>query len=160
MITKLSYLIVRVTKLAHVMSTCHVKFLLKLCNKCTLVWEAPGYPRNRISMGVSFLTAAHVVMKCTIQVKRGKIFCWWVMMPFCHITAVVVNGLTALVNDGHHQYLSTINDICFKDGSNNCLYKVTPCTFFDAVPSMTILCFYFLACRKLAYWFSEWHAHL
>jgi len=36
---------------------------------CALVWEGPSYPRNGTPMGVYLLTLAHLVMKCTIQVK-------------------------------------------------------------------------------------------
>jgi len=31
--------------------------------------EEPGYPRNSTPMGVAILALAHLVMKCTIQVK-------------------------------------------------------------------------------------------
>ena len=45
---------------------------MKLCNKCALVLEGPGYPRNSTPMGVSILALAHLVVKRTIQVKARQ----------------------------------------------------------------------------------------
>ena len=38
-----------------------------LHNKCTLVQEGSGYPRNGTSMGASVLVLAHLAMKCVLQ---------------------------------------------------------------------------------------------
>jgi len=45
---------------------------VKLLNKYALVQEGPGYPRNGTPMGVSLLVLAHLVLKCTIQVKARQ----------------------------------------------------------------------------------------
>ena len=69
---KLQYSIVRTAELTHIKT----KKIVKLHNKYALVQEGPSYPRNNTPMGVSLLALAHLVMKCTIQVK-GKILFYW-----------------------------------------------------------------------------------
>ena len=49
----------------------HIK-IVKLRNKCALVWEESGCPRNGTPMGMSLLALAHLVMKHTIQVKARQ----------------------------------------------------------------------------------------
>ena len=44
----------------------YVHFML-LHDKCTLVWEGSGYPRNRTPMGVSILALAHLTITSTKQ---------------------------------------------------------------------------------------------
>ena len=39
-----------------------------LHNKCILVWEGSGYPRNRTSMGMSTSVLAYLAMKRVLQV--------------------------------------------------------------------------------------------
>jgi len=46
--------------------TMKMNFVL-LHNKCAVVWEGSGYPRNGIPMGVSISMLVHLVMKCTMQ---------------------------------------------------------------------------------------------
>jgi len=65
---KLQYSVVRTAELAHIKT----KKFVKLCNKCALVREGPGYPTNGIPMGVSILELAHLVVKRTIQVKARR----------------------------------------------------------------------------------------
>jgi len=55
-------------ELAHIKT----KRFVKLRNKCALVREGPGYPRNGTLMGVSLLALAHLVLKHTIQVKARQ----------------------------------------------------------------------------------------
>ena len=65
---KLQYSVVRTAELAHI----NTKMFVKLRNKCALVREGPGYPRNGTPMGVSILALAHLVVKRTIQVKARR----------------------------------------------------------------------------------------
>ena len=60
---KLQYSVVRTAELAHI----NTKMFVKLRNKCALVREGPGYPRNGTPMGVSILALAHLVVKRTIH---------------------------------------------------------------------------------------------
>ena len=59
LITKLQYFIVKTAELSHIKT----KKFIKLCNKCALVREGPGYLRNDTPMGVSILALAHLVVK-------------------------------------------------------------------------------------------------
>ena len=83
--------VVRTVELTHIKT----KKIVKLCNKDTLAWEGPSYPRNGTPMGTSLLALAHLVMKCH---NTGKSKAKYATMPCHHMAAMAVNGLELCIN--------------------------------------------------------------